>query len=407
MRIRFDHPAVITGHWENGHIRRELVRVPAEFEIHELSDEEAPRSFTVLDDASGATIREYRCFEGRHYKRWDLDKTQGVFKPESHILNSVYSGIGLDFPGLADILKDEINKVRKISDYRDIENTDRQRTKKETVLGLDSRSVALMKAPMLKRWRWVGGNVNAEVDDWRNRTAEVFNKFILVNGQAYTLTFEPCYRVNASGTTENRTGLAQLSSSTVAVYGKDVRGPVHDTQTGFEKLGLMGLILGDQYFSANDRDTAVQFAEYSGWGLNDKGGETIVVHNEAMTSDDFMELETIRHAYILYDRASLMVGRVRHVDGRDQYSGRYVDKEEMVAGLENLRHAILEWQTARDGTDNLASPFESILAEMMRWEEGSPKINTFDLIDQIKAFKVREDMAVVKITPRSWGAPHI
>lgn len=44
-----EHPAVVTGKWENGHIRRELVRVSDDFEIAEYSSEEAPRTFTVRD----------------------------------------------------------------------------------------------------------------------------------------------------------------------------------------------------------------------------------------------------------------------------------------------------------------------------------------------------------------------
>lgn len=406
MRIRFDHSAVVTGTWGNGQVRRELVRVPAEFEIQELSDNEAPRSFTVVDDASGAAMRKYRTIGGRHYKRWDLDPRQTAFVPGSNILNAVYTGIQLDFPGLTDFLKAEIARVRKVSQYRDIENTERKPMKREAQLGLDSRAIALMKAPMLKGWRWLGHDVENEVDDWRNRTAEIFNRFILVNGHPYTLAYEPCYRLNASGTAfPNRPGPAQLLSSTVDVYGRDINGRTIDPNTGFEKLGPMGLILGDQYFSANDRDGLVRFAEESGWGLNDKGGETIVVHHDGATYTDFMELETVRHARILHDRASLMVGHVKQVDGVEKYSGRPVDKTVMLESLEGLRQGILIWQTDRAGTDHLAAPFENLLAEMVRWEEGNQKINKFDLLDQINAFRVREDMADVTITPRPWSAP--
>jgi hypothetical protein len=42
---------------------------------------------------------------------------------------------------------------------------------------------------------------------------------------------------------------------------------------------------------------------------------------------------------------------------------------------------------------------------MIRWEEGNQKINKFDLLDQVKAFKAREDMADVTITPKPWSAP--
>lgn len=404
MRIKFDHPAVVTGTWENGHVRRELVRVPDEFEIQEFSDAEAPRSFTVVDDESGTAVQEFRTVGGRHYKLWSLDKPEATFNPGSNIMNCVYTGKQLDFPALTDILKAEIAKVRKYSQYRDIENTERPVLRREANLGFDSRAVALMKAPHLKGWRWLGADTDAEVADWRGRTAEVFGKIIMVDGRPHVLSYEPCYRLNASGTTTgNRKGPAQMTTSDVAVYGGHLR--TIDPNTGFEKLGYLALLLGDQFFAANDRDGLTQFAEASGWGLRDEQGETIVVHDDGVVSINFLELETVRHARIIYERAGLMVGHIRKVDGVEQYSGRPIDKTVMLENRESLRQAILEWQAERNGTDCLATLFEDLLAEMIRWEDGNRKLNEFGLLDQVKAFKIREDMADVTIIPVPWSAP--
>lgn len=405
MRIRFDHPAVVTGTWENGHVRRELVRVSTDFEVKEYSDAEAPRSFTVVDDAAG-TSREFRTVGGRHYKKWCLDKPEDTFYPGSNILNSIYTGKQLDFPSLTDILNAEIAQARQQSRYRDIENTERHVLKRELTLGLDSRAVALMKAPHLKGWRWLGPDTEAEVADWRNRTAEVFGKIIMVDGCPHVLSYEPCYRLNASGTTtRTRRGPARMFTSTVAVYGDHLKGRSIETDTGFENLGYLALLLGDQFFAANDRDGLTQFAEASGWGLSEGRGETIVVHDADVASTDFLELETVRHARIIYDRAGLMVRHIRKVDNVEQYSGRPIEKAVMLENMENLRQAILEWQAERNGTEGLAAPFEDLLTEMIGWENGNQKINEFDLLDQVKAFKIREDMADVTIIPVPWSAP--
>ncbi|MBY3433638.1 hypothetical protein HFN89_05695 [Rhizobium laguerreae] len=404
MRIRFDHPAVVSGTWDNGQVRRELVRVESDFEIKELSEAEAPRSFDVI--ATGGTLHEYRAVGGRHYKKWTLDVGVEQLNPDSNIMGSIYTGKNLDFPVLTDVLKAEIRETRKHAGPAHIENTERPVLKRESRAGFDSRAVSLIKAPILKRWQWLGPETDAEVADWRERTAEVLDKIIMVGGYLYTLSYEPCYRLNASGTsTHIRRGPAHMVTHNMSVYGDQLKGRPVDPNTGLENLGYLALLLGDQFFGANDRDEVAEFAKASGWGLSDQGMETIVVHDDIGPSADFLELETVRHARIVYDRARLMSEQTRRVNHVDQYSGRPVDKKAMRQNMEVLRQAILEWQNARNGTDSLAAPFEGLLAEIMRWEDGNRKLNGFDLIDQITAFKTREDMADVTVVPVPWSAP--
>ncbi|MBY3151439.1 hypothetical protein HFO56_03425 [Rhizobium laguerreae] len=404
MRIRFEHPAVVSGTWDSGQVRRELVRVASGFEIKELSEAEAPRSFDVI--AAGGTLHEYRTVGGRHYKKWTLDMGVEQFNPDSNIMGSIYTGKNLDFPVLTDLLKAEIRETRKHSGPAHIENTERPVLKRESRAGLDSRAVALIKAPILKRWQWLGPETDAEIADWRSRTAEVLEKIIMVEGCLHTLSYEPCYRLNASGTsTHIRRGPAHLVTHNMAVYGNQLKGRPVDPNTGLENLGYLALLLGDQFFGANERDEAVEFAKASGWGLSDQGMETIVVHDDRGPSADVLELETVRHARMVYEGARLMIEQTRRVNRVDQYSGRPVDKNTMRQTMEGLRQAILEWQNARSGVDGLAAPFEDLLAEIMRWEDGNRKLNGFDLIDQITAFKIREDMADVTVVTVPWSAP--
>ena len=408
MRITFEHPAVVTGTWENGHVRRDLVRVSDEFDIKEFTDADAPRSFTVVDSDNGTVRSEYRTVDGRQYKAWNPDRQENLFNPGSALMNAVYTGGGLDFPGITDILKAEIAKVRRESRYRNIENTERVPSKRELLQGMDARALACMKAPVLKKWKWLGLDTKAEVADWRKRTAAIFDNVILVEGQPYTLSFEPCYRLNASGTTtSNRSGKGRLMVSSLEVYSDHPAGPSIDPETGFENLGKEALLVGDQYFAANDLESLMQFAEESEWGLEDRKCDTIVVHDESAVTTDFIEMETVRHALIVHDRARLMVGHIRKIDDVEQYSGRPIDKTAMLQGMDALAQAIIDWQDTRTGSDRLSAPFDALLGEMIRWEQGNQKINSFDLLDQIKAFKVREDMADISIAPSPWRSPSL
>ncbi|MCZ7861022.1 hypothetical protein O9X98_06350 [Agrobacterium salinitolerans] len=412
MRISFDHPAVVSGTSDNGGIRRELVRVSSDFEIKELSDRDAPRSFTVNVD--GTPLHEFRTVGGRHYKKWILDKPKDVLVPGSNLMNSIYTGGNLDFPVLNDVLKAEIRETRKNPLPAHIENTERTVLKREKNAGFDSRAVAMMKAPPLRRWRWLGPDTDAEVADWRGRTANVFDRIILVDGNFYTHSYEPVYRLNANGSSSHAMGrasgllargLAELVPHDMAVYGDTLKDRRTDGSTGLEELGYLALLLGDQYFAANDTDGIAEFAEASGWGLK-QTGQTIVVHDDVEPSGDFLELETVRHARLVYDGARVMVAQVRGANPAEcQYAGRKVNKLAMERKMESLRRAIVAWQDERRGTDGLAAPFEDLFAEIGAWEDGNPKRNRFDLFDQVQAFKIREDMAEVTVVPGRWNTP--
>lgn len=403
MRISFDHPAVVSGTSEDGKIRRELVRVASDFEIKELSDRDAPRSFTV--DVNGSALHEFRIFDGKHYKRWILDSPQAALAPRSNLMNSIYTGGSLDFPVLTDVLKAEIREARKLSGPGHIENTERNVLKREKDGGFDSRAVALMKATLLRKWRWLGPDTDAEVADWRRRTADVFERIILVDGIPYTHSYEPCYRLASGGSARVARGPAELVPHDMAVYGNTLKDRRTDGTTGLETLGYLALLLGDQYFAANDMEGIEEFADASGWGLK-QTGQTIVVHDDVEPSGDFLELETARHARLVYDGARVMVSQVKGVNPSDcQYAGRKVDKLAMERKMECLRKAMVEWQDERSGTDGLAAPFEDLFAEIVQWEDGNPKRNKFDLFDQVKAFKTREDMADVTVIPVPWNGP--
>jgi hypothetical protein len=401
MRIRFDHPAVVSGTSQNGDVRRELVRVPSDFDIKELSDREAPRSFTV--EVQGSALHEFRMVDGRPYKKWIFDKPQDITAPDSNLMKSIYTGANVDFPVLTDILKAEIRETRRLSGPAQIENTERPVLKREARDGFESRSVALMKAPHLKRWQWLGTDTDAEVADWREHTAAMFDKIILVDGCPYMLSYEPCYRLSNGGLSR----AAELGPNDISLYGSALKGRPTDGNTGLETLGFLGLSLGDQYFAPNDMDGIAEFAEASGWGLKHTG-QTIVVHNGAEPSGDFMELETVRHARLVLDGARVMIGQVKGQNHLQyQYQGRQVDKLAMQRKMECLRKAIVAWQGERSGTEGLVAPFEDLWTAIVQWEDGRPKRNAFELQDQVKAFRVREDLAAVNVVTVPWNGPMV
>ncbi|MCS4089206.1 hypothetical protein [Rhizobium sp. BK176] len=403
MRIRFDHPAVVSGEWHNGDVRRELVRVAADFEIKELSEREAPRSFTV--DVNGTVLSEYRMVGGRHYKKWIFDQQQDIREPASNLMKSLYTGANIDFPVLTDILKSEIRETRKLHGPAQIENTERSVLKRELQDGFDSRAIALLKAPHFKKWQWLGRDADAEIADWRERTAGVFDKIILVDGCPHLLSYEPCYRLVHAGTSQPRRGPAELVPHDVAVYGKTLKDRQTEANTGLETLGYLGLVLGAQFFAASDMEGIATFAEASGWGMRHIG-QTIVIHNEAEPFGDFMELETVRHARIVLDGARVMIGQVKGQNHLQyQYHGRQVDKLAMQRKMECLRQAIVAWQDERNGIDGLVAPFEDLWTEIVQWDDGRPKRNAFELEDQVKAFRVREDLASVNVVTVPWISP--
>ncbi|MCV9964122.1 hypothetical protein OIU34_19760 [Pararhizobium sp. BT-229] len=401
MRFSFEHPAVVTGKWENGHVRRELVRVAADFEIAEYSSEEAPRTFTVRD-LSTELCKTIRTLDKGHYMRWRYDEPSSSFGSDSQLLRSIYNGKMLDFQAIGALVSDEIKRVQKITQYKEIENTSRRPLKRELEVGLDTLEVSCMKAPILKNWQWLGPDVQQELSDWRDRIGAVLANIILVDGIPHMRTFEPCHRVRHTTTFNGRVG--DIEAYSALVYTAEPDRTSFDPKTGLENLGGNALMIGTHYFAATERPEAFRFAEESGWGVGSLRHE-IEVHDESAVGLDFLEMETVRHARILHDRAGTMLEHVKDRDGVDIYCGQAVDTEMMRSQIEALRASLLDWQSERKGTDELASPFEDLLEHVMHWEDARPTKSSFGLPEQMASFKVREDMSPVIVAPIAGATP--
>jgi hypothetical protein len=165
------------------------------------------------------------------------------------------------------------------------------------------------------------------------------------------------------------------------------------------------LLLGTQFFAATDYSEAVRFCHESGWGDDGELKNEILVHDEAAIGTDFLEMETVRHARILYDRAGKMIHGLRHTDGVDYYCDQPVASDTMGSQMEALRTALLTWQIERNGTEGLTAPFEDLLEQVLHWGQAQRTKTSFDLEDQINAFKVREDMSPVVVAPIPGATP--
>lgn len=406
MRFTFEHPAVVTGTRENGNVRRELVRASADFEIAEYSTAEAPLTFTVRERSTETTKATIRTVANGHYKKWTWDEPSCCFGSDAVLMRSLYTGKNLAFKAIRDLVYAEVARVEKLGDYRGIEHTERKPLKRELKDGLDSLSVSCMKAPILKNWQWLGPDVQAEVAAWRESVTAVLARIILVDGVPYTRSFEPCYSIMHGDVLVRRhRGPGSINAATTAVYSQEPDRISCDPATGLADMKREATLLGTQFFAATDLSEAVRFSQESGWGDDGELKNEIIVHDEAAISTDFLEMETVRHSRMLHDRAGKMVHALRHSDGVDFYCDQPVDAASMRSQIEAMRTALLSWQIERDGTDGLSTPFEDLLEHVLHWGDAQRTKTSFDLEDQMNAFKVREDMSPVTVAAFMGATP--
>jgi hypothetical protein len=403
MRLAFNHPAVVTGAWENGNVRRELVRVAAEFEIAEYSDAEAPVTFDVNDlwQDQGAKIRTVG---GRHYKRWRWDVPSAAFGAESQLFHSLYHGRQIDCSGIEQLVSMEVQRVKSIDKYRGIEHTGRKPLKREEEAGLSSLAVSCMKAPMLKNWQWLDHDTEAQVAEWRDKVSAVLANIAIVDGVPHVRAFEPCYRVSHAPLGSSKRGVF-VTVDNAGIYAREVDRIHVDPRTGFELLGKHALSIGSHSFGPTEFQDLRRFCQESGWGSDERPQYDIVTHDPDAVGVDYLEMETVRHARMLHDSARSMMQLVVKRDDVDVFMGQEVDTHRMLAQMEALRVAIVAWQAVRNGTDDLAVPFEDLLEHVLHWEDMRLTKSTFDLCDHMDSFKVREDLAPVVVSPVSGATP--
>jgi hypothetical protein len=407
MRFTFNHPAVVTGTWDNGDVRRELVRVGADFEIAEYSSAEAPLSFTVRNRSSQETSSSIRTVASGHHKKWTRDEPSCGFGSDAVLMQSIYTGNHLAFKAIRDLVYDEVRRVYSAVDYRGIQNTDRKLLKREIKEGLDSLSVSCMKAPMLRNWQWLGSDVENEVASWRQNIADLFARIILVDGVPYTRCFEPCYGVFHADTI-GRINQANdlIRTSTTAIYSEEPDRVSYDTQTGLNIMKREAFVLGSHFFAATDYDDAVRFIQESGGIANGEIKNEIIVHDPSAVMTDFLEMETVRHARIVHDRAQKLVHALqRDEDGVCFYNGQEVDAEIMCSQIKNMETALVTWQEDKIGIDALSAPFEELLEHVLHWSDSQWVNSSYDLEAQMDAFKLREDMSPVTVPAFAGATP--
>lgn len=405
MRFSFNHPAIVTGTWENGHVRRELVRVAADFEIAEYTSDEAPLTFEVYDHYQNETSLRVRTIGGRHYRRWTWDEPSCAFGSDAQLLRSLYNGKEFDFSAIEELVDAEIRRLTTTPLFAGIENTQRKPFKRELEDGLNTLAVSCMKAPMLKNWQWLGPDTQGEVAEWRDRVAATLANVVMVNDIPHVRTFEPCYQVSHAASWGRSSQPIRVSADKASFYAQEPDRTLVDPRTGLESLGKGALMIGTHNFAATDFHDMRRFCVESGWGADSNPRHDIVVHDPSAIGIDYLEMETVRHARMLHDRAQGILRNAAERDGVKVWYGETLDTQSLLAQLEAVRGSLVVWQSERNGTDDLASPFEDLLEHVLHLEDARPTQSSFGLSEQMASFKVREDMSPVVVAPIPGATP--
>lgn len=166
--------------------RHDLVRVPTDFDIPELSEAEAPLAFE--DRHRGNIVRS---IDGKLYRAWPTyGSPRAAFEEDSSLRKAMFVG-GLDFSSLSSIALGYIRDFKKENPFANVENSrcDLSTTERN---GYDGPSITCIKAPLFRNWRWVANDTAERIEGWRGIAREFMGNFVIVDGCPYVRCFEPC-----------------------------------------------------------------------------------------------------------------------------------------------------------------------------------------------------------------------
>ena len=385
MLIKFEHPAIVSGRWENGHPRHDLVRVTTDIEIAEYTRAEAPETFTVIDGKTREALRSVSSVGQRHYKRWDYDSDARWAVTGGELRNHLFMKNG-DFRSILFRVDEAVKEIRKTSRYRDVENTERTLLKRQIKAGWSSLGMACLKAPTLKNWKWLDNDTDAQVEHWRGVVRNVMSNIISIDGVPYTRSFEPLYELDCL---KRFPRITQYSSYVFT----GLPDPEPAPGSRLFHLPSSSLTVGRHYFSPLDLEGAEAIAAETGCRISGPE-QVILVHDEDAVGIDHLEMETVRHARMLYDAGIKMREIALSAGGR--YCGTEVDMAVMAAETSSLADAIVDWQENRD-IDRLSQPFETLFDRVVEWGELQSVKTSYDLVDQINTFRLRQDATPISI----------
>jgi hypothetical protein len=305
MRMKFIHPAILTGNYADGRPRAELCRVESEFEVPEYTWADAPVTFVTQESGVSRYHHSvgdslFKAIPGALQPSF-LETTDGL----SYILHNGQP-TNVQFEAFYETVSRAAAKMEDDSGYALKVDVRRNPLNREVKRGMREVTKACLSAPMLRNWSWLSPAAEAEVEAWRAIAAEKIANLVMIRGVPALRSFEPCLVLT------KRFGIAQVQAASKHVYARQV----HISETdrdGMPMLGPDAFTLRNHYFAADDYDGAVAFAREIGWTDIRPGDSPIRVRIADKVTDDYEDRETLRHAQMaLAAAAKAPKASVRH-----------------------------------------------------------------------------------------------
>jgi hypothetical protein len=362
VRVTVEVPAVVSGTWDtSGDDRHDLVRVPTDFDIPEFSITDAPLAFE--DRHRGHRIR---LIDGNLYRAWPTyGSARSEFEDESSLRKAMFVG-GFDFSSLSSIAHGHIRDFKKDNPISSVENSRRDPSPAERSKGYDGASIACLRAPLFRNWRWVAKDTAERIEGWREIAREFMGNFVIVDDCPYVRCFEPCYVLERVWNSTRAT----IRQATTHIYAREVhRRTIHPN--GLAVMGDDALQSGTHFFSATDLQGALALADEMEWDVMSLES-AIELHNPDAAQTDFLEMETARHAMMLMSAC---------------------DRDLNSDPMAELLRSMVQWQDDRAVYSAMASAFHAFRDSAL----SDVREETSWLKQQMSAFLQREDGAPVQI----------
>jgi hypothetical protein len=346
MRVKFTHPAIVSGQNPDGSPKAELCRMESEFEVPEYSFDDAPVALV----ASGLSRPSdyFHLHDGKLYKAFPDGQDSGHFADGSPLSYGLHNGNShhVHFEPFYETVSRSAARIEDESGYALQLNIKRELLKRETKINMREVTKACLNAPMLRKWNWLSPDVDHEITHWRSIAAEKISNIVLINGVPALRAFEPCYVLNETY------GAPQIQVGSKRAYANQVH-VVDKASDGLELLGEGSRQRHAHYFAASDYDGAEAFAKEIGWRLLPDQKPRINIRDEAAVTDDFDTLETVRHAHLLLEAVDSREAQYQI----DSYTREGTDVAPMLAqlktGVRTLKGELLSWQNQKSDVNGV------------------------------------------------------
>jgi hypothetical protein len=391
MRVKFTHPAIVSGKNPDGSPKAELCRVESEFEVPEYTWDEAP--VAVVASGLSRPSDYFHRLDGKLYMACPGELNDGHFSYQLHNGNSHH----IHFEPFYQTVSSAVARMEADSDYALKVNIKRDLLKREAKMKMREITKACMTAPMLRKWSWLSPNADQEIDAWRTIAAEKIANIVMIKGVPAIRAFEPCYVLTANF------GSPQIKIASKGIFARQVH-VIEKHDDGLEMLGKDANQLRTHYFAASDYDGAKAFAASIGWHLGQSQSPGIHIRDEEAICDDFDVLETVRHARLLLTATDNIAFQERtraNVGAAPTADPKVIA---LLAGAQSLKDEVISWQARKHDVDGVRAEVTALSelasdCDYIPIAVGRSKYDALssDLKGQLAQFSVRSDQAAISL----------